>query len=78
MYKGKVSQKYGIEKTPLLLVAFEHEAHKEGVKKAINEGGFTTTFQGLEKFLFFTMQVNASNNWKDSWESIDGKPAVIF
>ena len=78
IYKGKVSNKYEIQKTPPLLVAFEHEAHKQGVKKAIFDGGFSTTFKGLEKYLFFGMQEKIKNDWLGSWETIEGQPATIF
>lgn len=78
MYKKKISEKYDIAKMPLLLVAFEHEAHKAGVQKAIKEGGFTTKFVSLEKYLFFAMQSQASQNWAKSWETIEGEPAIIF
>lgn len=78
MYKGAVSEKYGIKKTPLLLVAFEHEAHKAGVLKAIQEADFSTTFLGLEKYLFFSMQQQASKHWATAWESITGQIASIF
>ena len=78
IYKGKVSEKYNIKKTPLLLVAFEHEAHRDGVKKAVMQEGFATTFQGLEKYLFFAMQQQASHDWARNWETIEGLPAAIF
>lgn len=78
IYKGKVSEKYGIKKTPLLLVAFEHEAHRDGVRKAVMQEGFTTTFQGLERYLFFAMQKQASQDWAGSWETIEGQTAAIF
>lgn len=78
MYKGFVSNKYSIKKTPLLLVAFENEIHKDGVKKAIFDAGFLSTFKNIEHYLFFALQKEATENWKLAWEDIHGNKANLF
>ncbi len=77
MYEGKTSEKYSLQEMPILLVVFEHEAHKEGVKNAMIKNNFLEVFEDCDKYVFFALHQNIIEDW-NCWENIHSEKSVLF
>lgn len=77
-YQGLVSEKYQIQTTPRILIAFEMESTMQAVMKRVRADEYLENFEELEKYLFFGLQSLVKNKWTDGWLDMAGKPAFIW
>lgn len=77
-YQGYVSEKYKLQVTPKILVAFEKQSTMQSVMQRVVSDEYLVKFEGLHDYLFFALQSEAKEQWAESWRDISGNSSNIW